>query len=282
MNILITGATSGIGREAALHLARRGHRVFATGRRPEALDALQETAAGLPLETLWLDVKSRATIESSLQEIERRTDGRGVEALVNNAGYGQYGPLELITDEDFRAQFDTNVFGLMALTRAVIPQMRRRGHGRIVNISSVAGRISFPFGGAYSATKFAVEALSDALRIELAPFGIAVVLIEPGPIKTGFGKHARDTMAKYRDADSPHSVLMARFDEIWKRWSGSAPGPEGVVKAIERAITARHPAPRYVRPRRYRLVLALMEWAPARWTDAALRRALGIRRKMDG
>src|SRR5271170_4155342 len=156
--VLITGATTGIGKHAAIALARKGHRVFATGRNATALERLVADAATPNLETLRLDVTDTGSIAEAAREVGRRTDGEGVFALVNNAGYGLAGPLEEISDANLRAQFDTNVFGLMAVTRAFLPRMRERGAGRIVNVSSSGGRVSIPFFGAYHASKFAVEA----------------------------------------------------------------------------------------------------------------------------
>jgi NADP-dependent 3-hydroxy acid dehydrogenase YdfG len=149
--ILITGATAGIGKHVALHLARKGYRVFASGRNAAALERLASEAAGTALETLRLDVTDAASIEAAREEIDRRTDGHGVDVLVNNAGYGLAGALEELADADIRAQFDTNVFGLVAVTRAFLPAMRRRGSGRVLNVSSVGGRITFPLFGAYTA-----------------------------------------------------------------------------------------------------------------------------------
>src|SRR5579871_1628690 len=174
--ILITGATSGIGRETALYLARRGHRVIASGRNREQLASLKEEAAGAALETVRLDVCDAQSIAEAAKEVERTTGGRGIDALVNNAGFGFAVAADEMTDADLRAQFETNVFGLMAMVRAFVPQMRARGRGRIVNVSSVGGRVTLPFFGAYNATKYAVESLSDAMRIELKPFGVDVAI----------------------------------------------------------------------------------------------------------
>src|SRR5687768_1474346 len=148
--ILITGATSGIGRDAALYLARRGYRVFATGRREDVLAQLRRDADGLPLETIVLDVTDATSIAAAKRTVDTKTNGRGIDVLVNNAGYGTAAPTEMLTDEDLRAMFETNVFGLMAVTRAFLPQMRDRGEGRIINVSSIGGRFTFPFFGGYN------------------------------------------------------------------------------------------------------------------------------------
>ncbi len=275
--ILVTGATAGIGRAAALELARAGHHVFATGRRTEALAALVREASGLKLEAMVLDVTNQASIEHAKAEIERRTDGHGVDVVVNNAGYGLVGPLEDISDEALRKQYDTNVFGLMAVTRAFLPTMRARGRGRIVNVSSMGGRVTFPFMGAYNSTKYAVESLSDALRIELRPFGIEVSLIEPGAIKTEFadvaiGGAERKTGSAWTPAIEQADAMRAKFD-------ATAVGPEVVARAIVHAATARRPRPRYVVPKQTWGALVLFRVIPTRMMDAILGWATGITRK---
>jgi NAD(P)-dependent dehydrogenase (short-subunit alcohol dehydrogenase family) len=273
-SVLITGATAGIGRHAALHLARAGWRVFATGRNRTALDALAAEAAGTPLETLELDVTDADSIARAKTEIHRRTRGAGLDAIVNNAGYSQPGPLEEVSDADLRAVFETNVFGLMAVTRAFVPAMRERGRGRVINVSSVMGRLTMPFNGAYCATKYAVEALSDALRNELAAFGIKVVIIEPGPIKTNFNDTALRQMESYRSGPSPYAGIAEKADEIVKEIESRAFGPEVVTKAIEKALTARNPAARYLAPR-FTPEAVLMH-LPSWITDRLIGRILGL------
>ena len=276
--ILITGATTGIGRHAALHLARAGHVVIATGRSPALLDTLVRDAAalGLTLHTARLDVTDDASIAEAVAAADRLTEGRGVDVLVNNAGYGQGGPVEEVTDAELRKQFDTNVFGLMAVTRAFLPSMRARGKGRIVNVSSVGGRIAFPFLGVYTASKFALEALSDALRTEVRGFGIDVALIEPGPIQSEFSDRTFDTVKTEAGAESPYAAAYAKALEVKRLSDSQAVGPECVSRAIEHASTARWPKARYVAPRRMLFVLFLAAWLPTRWMDAILRRMTGI------
>src|SRR4051812_9899071 len=188
--ILITGATAGIGRDTALHLTRAGHHVIASGRSVDALNELRREAAGIAqggrLDTVRLDVTDAASIAAAVAECDRLTAGHGVDVLVNNAGFGIAVPVAEISDDDLRAQFDTNVFGLVAMVRAFVPQMRARGRGRIVNVSSIGGKITLPFFGGYNSTKHAVESLSDAMRVELKPFGIQVSIVEPGAIRTNF------------------------------------------------------------------------------------------------
>jgi NAD(P)-dependent dehydrogenase (short-subunit alcohol dehydrogenase family) len=269
--VLITGATSGIGRATALRLARAGHRVFATGRRVAALESLAQEAH---LEVLPLDVTDPDSIASVKAEIERRTDGYGIDVLVNNAGYGAVAPLEELSDEGLRAQFETNVFGLMAVTRAFVPAMRRRGRGRVVNVSSIGGRVTFPLLGAYNATKYAVESLSDALRMELAPFGVQVVLIEPGSIATEFSHVAMGTISS--GESSPYAGALAAAQETNERFARRAAGPDTVAQAIELAITARRPRARYIRPWDTYLLLWLSRLLPTSWLDALQSRAMGL------
>ena len=277
--ILITGAAGGIGRHAALHLARRGHRVFATGRRADTLDELAREAAGLPLETLLLDVTDPASIEAARAEIEKRTQGRGVDVLINNAGYGQFGPLELVSDAELRRQFETNVFGLSAVTRAFVPRMRERGQGRLINLSSIGGRVTFPFAGAYHATKYAVEAMSDALRRELGLFGVDVVLIEPGPIATEFAATAVRSVSEMRDDFGPYGLFFERLEAVQKQAEGMAAGPERTSRAIQRAVEARRPKARYVVPGYLAPLLSFLMMLPVAALDWLSLRALGVRRR---
>src|SRR5579883_1621930 len=274
--ILITGATTGIGKHAAVTLARKGHRVFATGRNLEALGRVVAEAATPTLEALRLDVTDAASIASAVEEVGRRTSGEGVYALVNNAGYGLAGPLEEVSDADLRAQFDTNFFGLMAVTRAFLPAMRARRAGRIVNVSSSGGRVSIPMVGAYHASKFAVEALSDALRMELAHLNVRVVLIEPGPIESEFGNRLVAEVEKYRRQDSPYAPIYARIDAMKSRANAFAAPPDCVTRAIEQAIVGRWPRARYVMPFSTRLGVWLSAFVPTFVLDAVMKRAIGL------
>jgi len=275
--ILITGATSGIGRHAALHLARAGHRVFATGRNTKALEALRDEAP--EIETIRLDVTSTASIEAASFLVDEKTDGYGVDVLINNAGYGAAGPTELITDADMRAQYETNVFGLMAVTRAFVSKMRRRGSGTIVNVSSLGGRLTMPMMGVYNSTKYAVESLSDALRVELRPFDVHVALIEPGVIDTGFADRSMVEVAKYRDPQSPYAPVLARAEELRALTERTAVGPECITRAIEKAATSRRPRARYVAPFRAAILIGFLRLLPTRMADALLAWASGFTRK---
>jgi NADP-dependent 3-hydroxy acid dehydrogenase YdfG len=274
-SILITGATSGIGRDAALRLAGAGHLVLAGGRRRDALAGLAADSGGR-VEPLVLDVTEPASVEAARELVERRTGGRGLDVLVNNAGYALPGPLEALAEADLRELFDTNLFGLLAVTRAFLPAMRERGQGRVVNVGSIMGRVAMPLLGAYNASKHAVAAVTDALRMELAPFGVAVVLVEPGPLRTGFAARALAGLAPYRDPGSPYATALAGTDAAWARVYRLSPGPSAAGRAIVRAATADRPSPRYVVPARNRLVVAALAALPTPAADAAKRRIMGL------
>jgi short-subunit dehydrogenase len=278
LTILITGCTSGIGRHAALHLANKGHRVFATGRNAAALAALKAEAPA-NLETLTLDVTSADSIAFAKAAIDAKTAGAGVDVLVNNAGYGLLGPTEMISDAEMRAQYETNVFGLMAVTRAFLPAMHARGAGRIINVSSIGGLVTLPFFGVYNSTKYAVESLSDAMRVELALFGIHVSLIEPGVIDTGFTDRSMQEVARFRSADSRYAPVLARADELRKMSDRSAVGPACISNAIERAATDRRPRARYLAPFRAAIIVAIARRMPTRVVDFVMRLSVGLTRR---
>ena len=274
--VFITGATAGIGRHLALHLARRGFHVIASGRRPDALEKLASEAGDLHLDTLQLDVTDAGSIARAVLEVDRLTRGRGVDALVNNAGYGLIAPALETTDDDLRRQFDTNVFGLMAVTRAFVPKMLVRRRGRVINVSSIGGRITLPFFGAYNASKYAVESLSDALRRELRAFGIQVALIEPGAIRSEFASTSMAFVDRYRNDSSPFAVVYERAGQLQKAFERTEVGPECVAEAVEHAIRARRARPRYVVPLSSRLMMWVAGWLPTRWIDALMARAVGL------
>lgn len=279
--ILITGATSGIGRHAALYLARRGYHVIASGRRQNALDELTAEAKdeGLKLDALRLDVTSAESIEAARLEADRLTDGHGVDVLVNNAGFGYAAPMAETTDADMRAMFNTNVFGLMAVTQAFIPQMRERGFGKIINVSSVGGKLTMPFFGAYNATKYAVESMSDALRYELKPFGIDVVVVEPGVINTNFADTSLSKIDKYNREDSAYAAVWAQVDSMRDQIEKMGVGPKVISRAIHRAVKSRRPSARYMAPFKARIMVGAYKATPTSWTDALFRRVFHLRRK---
>jgi NADP-dependent 3-hydroxy acid dehydrogenase YdfG len=239
--VLITGCSTGIGRATAEHLAKRGLTVYATARRLESIEDLK--AAGC--ETLALDVTDEDSMRAAVSAVEVAEGAVG--ALVNNAGYSQSGAVETVALDDVRRQFETNVFGLLRMCQLVLPGMRRQGHGRIVNVSSMGGKLTFPGGGIYHATKHAVEAISDAMRFEVKGFGVDVSIIEPGLIKTHFAETAVDSVSHedgpYAEFNTAVSAATAgAYEGPFGKLGG---GPEAVAKAIEKAITARRPRPRY-------------------------------------
>jgi NAD(P)-dependent dehydrogenase (short-subunit alcohol dehydrogenase family) len=278
--VLITGATAGIGRHAALHLAARGHHVIATGRNAAALDALVAAArSDWTLDVVRLDVTDAESIAQASEAVRRLTGGRGIDALVNNAGYGLPGPMVELTDEEVRAQFEVNVFGLLAVTRSFAKDMQARGDGRIVNISSIGGRTSFPMFGAYHATKYAVEAMSDAMRVELAPFGVGVAVVEPGPIRTEFANRSLAEIGKQRTRDTAYGAAYARADALAALADRQGVGPEVVSRAIEHAIIARRARRRYVVPARMNVALFFARWTPAAILDFVYSRFFGLTRR---
>jgi NAD(P)-dependent dehydrogenase (short-subunit alcohol dehydrogenase family) len=237
--VLITGCSSGIGRAIAERLAEAGQRVYATARRPESIADL----AAKGCETLALDVTDDESMRSAVARIEEAEGAVGV--LVNNAGYGQSGAIEATPIEAVRRNFETNLFGYIRMAQLVLPGMRRQGFGRIVNMSSVAGRVTMPGSGPYSATKFAIEAMSDALRFEVRGFGVGVAIVEPGPIRTAFTSTANAGMPDGDGAYADYHAAVAKADAEADQSRLLAGDPDDVARAVERAVTARRPRTRY-------------------------------------
>jgi NAD(P)-dependent dehydrogenase (short-subunit alcohol dehydrogenase family) len=265
--VLVTGCSSGIGKAAALRLARSGFTVYATARDSERLADLTEAGC----RPLALDVTDDASARSAIAAIEEAEGAVGV--LVNNAGYGQSGAVEAVPVDDLRRQFETNVLGYVRMAQLVLPGMRRQGWGRIVNVSSVAGKVTMPAQGAYSASKHAIEALSDALRFEVRGFGVKVSVVEPGPIRTEFTGLANDAMPSLDGTELPYADYHEAVAKADKETDESfiAGKPEDVAKVIERAISARNPRPRYRVTFVARLLPAMRHTLPDRAWDAFLR-----------
>jgi NAD(P)-dependent dehydrogenase (short-subunit alcohol dehydrogenase family) len=243
-SILITGCSSGIGLCAAETLKARGWRVFATARRPDDIARLKDVVG---VESLYLDYAEPDSVAAAADHVLAATGGE-LEALFNNGAYGQPGALEDIRREVLRAQFETNVFGWHDLTARAIPAMRARGQGRIVFCSSVLGLIAAPYRGAYAASKFAIEALADTLRMELEGSGIRVVLIEPGPIASRFVEHALEAYRRNVDLHASHHrdiyrARIARMEEGGKQ--AFKLGPEAVAAKLVKALDSRRPKSRY-------------------------------------
>jgi len=261
--VLITGCSTGIGRATAELLASKGMTVYATARRPESIADLERAGC----RTLALDVTDEASMSAAVAAVEEAEGAVG--ALVNNAGYSQNGALETVSLDDVRRQFETNVFGLLRMCQLVLPGMRRQGWGRIVNLSSIGGKLTFPGGGPYHGTKHAVEAISDVLRFEVRGFGVEVVVIEPGLIKTKFGD---TSVATVPDEEGPYgkfnvAVAEATAGAYEGRLSRLAAGPDAVAKVIAKALTASRPRTRYKVTAGARVLLANRALLPDRAWD---------------
>lgn len=271
---LITGSSSGIGLETSVYLARRGYTVWATMRNLDKASELQKITQTerLPIEIAPLDVCDDRSVKNAVDKILQKS-GR-IDVLINNAGYGLRGAVEEVSLAEWQAQFETNFFGAIRVTQAVLPQMRAQKSGAIVNISSVLGRMAIPFSGPYTASKFALEGLSETLRYELAPWGIRVVLIEPGFIATNFQTNAQLSQ-NAQLADSPYAQFKQANARRVQGRINRAPSGDVVAKAIYRAITDPNPKLRYGVGREAKWVLPLHRFLPSRLFEYLLRRQLG-------
>jgi NAD(P)-dependent dehydrogenase (short-subunit alcohol dehydrogenase family) len=266
--VLITGCSSGIGAATAARLAERGWKVYATARRPETLADLRERGC----ETLALDVSDESSMRSAVEAVTEAEGAVGV--LVNNAGYSQSGALETLPIEQVRRQFETNVFGLLRMCQLALPGMRAQRWGKIVNISSMGGRLTFPGGGVYHATKYAVEALSDVMRFEVRGFGVDVILIEPGLIVTNFGEVAAGSVSDTGDgayAEFNKQVAKKTQDAYKGPMSKLGAGPEAVAETIAKAISASRPKTRYPVTASARLLINQRRLSPDRMWDLMMR-----------
>lgn len=270
--VLITGCSSGIGRATALEAAARGLRVFATARDPASIVDLAREGS---IEALRLDVTDSPSVAAAVAAALDRA-GR-LDALVNNAGYAQYGAAEDVSPEEWRRQFDVNLFGAIEVIRAVLPAMRAARRGTIVNVSSVGGKVSIPFASPYCASKHALEAVSDALRLEVAPFGIRVVVIEAGPITTRFAERARAGVARILAGVGPYSSFYAGAKRAMETdfQAGSLP-PASVARVIVGAIESRRPKTRYRITRMARVLIPIRKILPDRLLDRRLKSALKL------
>ena len=263
---LVTGASSGIGAAIAERLLRDGYRVFAGARRTERMRQLAADGAVV----LPLDVTDDASMVAAVDAVASQSGG--VDVLVNNAGYGSYGSLEEVPISEGRRQFEVNVFGLARLTQLVLPAMRERRSGAIVNISSMGGKIYEPFGSWYHATKFAVEGMSDSLRMELDPYGIRVIVIEPGGIRSDWASISRDNLlthsgnGPYAEYAQAHARVLASGDTSW-----IVSPPEVVAATVSRALKARRPRARYASGGGARPILFMRKLLSDRMFDRLLR-----------
>ncbi len=266
--VLITGCSSGIGRATAELLVEQGWNVYATARRPETIADLQQKGA----KTLTLDVTDEASMEAAVAQLTDAEGGVGV--LINNAGYSQSGAVETVAIDDVRRQFETNVFGLLRMCQLVLPGMRRQHGGKIVNLGSMGGRLTFPGGGLYHATKYAVEAISDALRFEVRGFGVDVILIEPGLIVTDFAETATATVSTDETGPYAHfnqavaKITTGAYQGPMRRLGG---GPEAVATTIAGALAATRPRARYPVTPSAHLMINQRRFTPDRLWDLMMR-----------
>lgn len=268
---IITGCSSGIGRATAILLAERGWRVFATARCPEAVSDL----ANERITPLRLDVTDEESMVAAVNQVLAQV-GR-IDALINNAGYAQAGPMEELCADEIRRQFEANTFGPLRLAQLVLPAMRARGSGRIVNVSTMGGRVVFPFIGLYNASKFALEAMSDALRNETRPFGVHVIVIEPGSTRTNFNTAATQNAQRFiAGTNSPYYRYLEPFNRFIAQTEAMSSPPETVAKVICHALTTRRPHARYVATPDARIMLAILPRLSDGMRDALWGRLLGL------
>jgi short-subunit dehydrogenase len=281
--VLITGASAGIGAALAVLLATKypGIRLVLAARSQDKLAAVAEAGRRQGAEVCVLPTdmaqpeQVRTLVQKTLDQFGR------IDALVNNAGYGQMGPVELIPTDRVRQQFEVNLLGVITLIQAVIPIMRQQGAGRIINVSSIGGRVAFPLGGLYSSSKFALEGLSDALRMELEPFNIRVSVIEPGPVTTDFFDTASQQMqqAVVDPAQTVYAPALTQLDALNQRLVRMAWSSEQVAEVILKALSDRKPKPRYVAATGGPIMLGLMtKLLPTRVVDRFWQRFYGIDR----
>jgi NAD(P)-dependent dehydrogenase (short-subunit alcohol dehydrogenase family) len=276
---LITGGTDGLGRAAAILFAERGYRVFAAGRNHERITAIDQVARErkVSLEAIELDVCDNGSVERGVAEVERRAGP--VDILVNNAGIAIAAAMEEISLADLHKQFETNIFGVMRMTQRVLPEMRRRRRGRIINMSSISGKIAVPITGAYAASKHALEAISDALRLELYPFGIYVVLIEPGYIPTSMNRNAAELSSVYATnaLKSPYAGVYQGFMQSWEKTRNAAKDrPEDCARVILRAAEETPPRARYAVTKRAKVGIVARRVLSDRAFDKTLKNQLGL------
>lgn len=270
--VLITGASSGIGFDAARTLARQGHRVYAAARRVDRMEPLKADGV-VPI---GMDVTDETSLQDGVGAV-LAAEGR-IDVLVNNAGYGYFGAIENVPLEEARRQLEVNVFGLARLCQLVLPAMREQGSGRIVNISSVAGKAVLLFGGWYHVSKYSVEALSDALRMEMKPFGIDVVLIEPGGIRTDWGLIAADHLAESSAGTPYEEEGLQESKTLRKAYSiRLLSRPAVVTRAISRAVNSKRPRTRYRIGFGSGILVLSHALLPDRWWDALMRQGGKIR-----
>lgn len=269
--VLVTGASTGIGEVCALDLARRGFQVFAGVRRNEDGEALKSKAEG-QLEPVILDVTRIETIDAARKMIEQKTGDRGMVGIVNNAGIVVAGPMEFVPLEELRKQLEVNVVGQVAVTQAFLPLLRR-SHGRVVNMGSIGGRMAVPFTGCYAMSKFAMEGFSDALRMELKPWGIHVSLIEPGAVKTPIWNKSKESGSSLRtsmpeDAEGLYGKQLDQLMKVASTMEKQGTEPAAVAEAVMHALTSPNPKTRYVVRREAKAQAVISRVLPDRMKDS--------------
>ncbi|HXH07354.1 MAG TPA: SDR family oxidoreductase [Vicinamibacterales bacterium] len=277
--VVVTGASSGIGFACAQRLDQAGFRVFGGVRREADGDRLRAATGGRAV-PLRLDITDADQIAAAARTVDDVCGEAGLAGLVNNAGIAIAGPLECLPIDDLRRQLEVNVIGQVAVTQALLPALRR-GRGRIVNMGSIAGRFSAPFLGPYSASKFALEAITDALRLELRPWGLAVVIVEPGDVATPIWEkgqqYGRELEARLPEAVGRYEPFAARVRRYAAARGRSGAPPDLVARVVLRALTARRPRPRYLVGRDAQVRAILARWLPDRARDWLVARLLGLR-----
>jgi len=237
--VLVTGASAGIGKATAILLAQNGYNVYGAARRTEKMQDLKSYG----IKPIALDVTKDESVTACVEQIFK--EAGSIDILVNNAGFGSYGAIEDVTMQDAKYQLEVNVFGAMHLTQLVLPKMRQNNYGKIVNISSVGGKIAFPFGGWYHASKFAIEALSDAMRVEVKEFGIDVIVVEPGGTKSEWGNIALESLVRV-SGKSAYGRLATAVQKSFTQMAGNVPEPIVIAELIQKGIEAKSPKTRYV------------------------------------
>ncbi|MFT4769468.1 MAG: NADP-dependent 3-hydroxy acid dehydrogenase YdfG [Glaciecola sp.] len=274
-SIVITGATAGIGRAAAILLASKKHRVFAAGRDPTALAELD--AGYENITALEMDVTDSESVRAAVAKVFDALDGQAPDVLVNNAGYAVVGPLEAISDDDWEQQFRTNVLGLVRVTKAFVPGMRERRRGRVINVSSVAGKVTVPFFGPYNSTKHAVESISDSLRHELRPHGVDVVVIEPGAVKTRFGSLEQQQIEHWIENAPAYAEQLRTLKAFHHDLHSKGADPITVAGSIVDACEGHRPSPRRVVPFfPGSAFIAINAWLPTRVSDWIVQKLTGL------
>ncbi|HNX25392.1 MAG TPA: SDR family oxidoreductase [Spirochaetota bacterium] len=273
--VLISGCSSGIGRAFSSEFSKRNFHVAATARKIDSIRDIKSDKTGIYI----LDVTDEKSIKSCVKKVIK--DFGRIDVLVNNAGYGLIGPAAEIPLDDIRNQYETNLFGLIALSQAVIPHMQNQGSGRIINISSVSGVLTTPFGGAYCSSKAAVNSISDAMRMELAPFNIQVVTVQPGAIKSNFGNRASGTVKKYHRPGSKYLFAAGYIDMRAMDSQNNPTDAEVFVSAVVKKILKKNP-PALVRVGRLTVKLPLLKWLlPYSLLDRILKKRYGLDKSTD-